>query len=354
MMQLFNFFGNLMGYLLWALYCVFKNYGVAIILFTLIIKIVLFPTSINQQKSMAKNAKLGEKQKELQKKYGNDRQRYNEELQKLYEKENMSPYSGCLTTLLPFPIMLGIYYSVIFPLKNTLHISAEAIANATEYVSKIPGLTSTGNYVELTIVKNWAVLKDSIAQFFTQGEIAKIESFEKGFKIFGINLLDTPKGSHFTDLLWLIPVLCILSYWASTFYMQKASGQKSQGCMNATMYLMPLLSAYWAYMMPGAVGFYWIISSVFAFAQSVIIQNFYSLNHMTAMNEAQHFVSMCNKEAELKPLSEDMQRKIAEKIESQANVNVQNNSQKNSKTSSKKKNSGAKKNNSSDYLGNKK
>ena len=127
MMQIFNFFGSILGYLLWFLYTIFRNYGVAIILFTVILKLVMFPMSIKQQKSMASQSKLADKQKELQKKYGTNKQKYNEELAKLYEKEGVNPGSGCLTSLLPFPIMLGIYYSVILPLSNTLHIASGSI-----------------------------------------------------------------------------------------------------------------------------------------------------------------------------------------------------------------------------------
>ena len=132
MMQIFNFFGSIFGYLLWFLYTIFQNYGVAIILFTIIVKALVFPFSIKSQKSMAAQSRLAAKQKELQARYGNDKMKYNEELQKLYEKEGVNPGGGCLTTLLPLPIMLGIYYSVIFPLSNTLHVASDSIAKATE------------------------------------------------------------------------------------------------------------------------------------------------------------------------------------------------------------------------------
>ena len=127
MMAIFNFFGSILGYLLWFLYTIFKNYGVAILLFTIILKVLMFPMSVKQQRSMASQAKLAEKQRELQKKYANNKQKYNDELMKLYEKEGVSPSSGCLTTLLPFPIMLGIFYSVAYPLSNTLHIASETV-----------------------------------------------------------------------------------------------------------------------------------------------------------------------------------------------------------------------------------
>ena len=83
MMQIFNFFGSIFGYLLWFLYTIFQNYGVAIILFTIIVKALVFPFSIKSQKSMAAQSRLAAKQKELQARYGNDKMKYNEELQKL-------------------------------------------------------------------------------------------------------------------------------------------------------------------------------------------------------------------------------------------------------------------------------
>ena len=109
MMDIFNWFGSLLGYLLWFLYGIVRNYGVAIILFTLIVKVLVFPFSVKQQKSMASQAKVQKKVKELQKIYANDKMKLNEEVQKLYQKEGVSMSGGCLTMLIPYPILLGIY-----------------------------------------------------------------------------------------------------------------------------------------------------------------------------------------------------------------------------------------------------
>jgi len=109
MMDIFNFFGNILGYLLWFFYTLIPNYGVAIILFSFVVKIIIFPFSIKQQKSMAANSKMSVKQKELQKKYGNDKAKLQEETQKMYAKEGVNPASGCLTSFIPFPIMIGLF-----------------------------------------------------------------------------------------------------------------------------------------------------------------------------------------------------------------------------------------------------
>lgn len=353
-MQVFNFFGSILGYLLWFLYCIFKNYGVAIILFTIILKALMFPFSLKQQKSMAKQAKLSEKMNEIKKRCGTDKVKYNEEVQKIYEKEGVNPSSGCLTTLIPFPIMLGIYYSVIFPLQNTLHIAANTVTKATEFMARIPGVSSLGNYVELEVVKNWQYLSSNEAfrSIFSYSDIEKIDSFTKGFSFAGLDLLNTPQGSTFGEFLWLIPVLCLLSYWASTFLMNKASGVKQQGCMNVMMYAMPLLSAYWSYIMPAAVGFYWVITSVIGGVQSYITTKYFSVNHMTAMNEAQHFVSMQLSEESVRPLPANMQREIADKLTAQSSQLSAE--KKNAKPGAKKKGKGAAGKSSNDYLGNKK
>lgn len=348
-MGLFNFFGSILGYLLWFLYTIFKNYGVAIIFFTIIIKALMFPLSVKQQKSMSGQAKLSEKQKEIQKRCGNDKARYNEEMAKLYEKENINPMSGCILSLIPFPIMLGIYYSVIMPLSNTLHIASDTVAKATEYVQRLPGVTSISQYAELDIVKNWALLKDHLTMFSPE-DIDKIESFTTGFKFLGLDLLKTPQYAGFMEFLWVIPVLCLLSSWLMTFYMNKASGVKQQGCTKWTMYLLPLISVYWSFIMPAAVGFYWVLSSLTSGIQSVITNKYFSVNHMTALNEAERFVTMEQREAAIRPLPAALQKEIADKIEAQNAVSAQK-TQKQTKVQKKKNNKQNK--SSSDYLGKK-
>lgn len=317
-MAIFNFFGSILGYLLWFLYTIFKNYGVAIILFTIILKLALFPTTIKQQRSMASQAKLAEKQKELQKKYAANRNKYNEELTKLYEKEGVNPSSGCLTTLLPFPIMLGIYYSVIMPLSNTLHIASATVQQATDYISKIPGVVSTnGIYSELQIIRNFDALRDSLTMFSEQ-DLEKIGDFSTGFKFLGLDLLATPQGAAFSTFLWLIPVLSLVTSVAfqvyTMWYQSKTTGQKPQGCMIVMTCVFPLISLYWAYTMPAAVGFYWVVSSLTSWAQSVVTNKYFSAAQMTAMTEAQRAVTLELAEASVRPLPAAAQKEIADRL----------------------------------------
>ena len=181
-MQIFSWIGNVFGYLLWFFYEFTKNYGVSIILFTIVLKIIMFPFSIKQQKSMAKNTRLQGKQKEIQKKYGDNKQKMSEEMQKLYQQEGVNPMGGCLTSIIPLIIMMGIYYSVVNPLQNTLHIAGSKVEEARQLLQQVPGVGNlfSGFYGEIDIVKHFDFFKDFLPMF-SADEAANIASFGQGF-----------------------------------------------------------------------------------------------------------------------------------------------------------------------------
>lgn len=356
MVGIFNFFGNILGYLLKALYLVVNNYGVAIILFTIILKIVMFPFSIKQQKSTAAQSKLTAKQQELQKKYANNRAKYNEELQLLYQKEGVSPGGGCLTALIPFPIMLGLYYAVVFPIKNVLHFSEEIVEAASALLKTVPGVSNLFSgarvYSEMQIVKHFSTLKPYLTMF-SENQLEELETFSKSFKFLSFDLLVTPQGSSFSSTLWLIPVLCLVSAWLQQFYMGKTNPamQQQQGCMKYSMYLLPLMTVYFAYTMPAAIGFYWVISQLTGFGQTVIIHKFYGPAALTAKQEAQRAVLRLSQEEKIEPLPLEEQRLIEEKIIASLNANNADANAKNQKRNAKKK---TEKNKTDNYIGSKK
>ena len=297
MTQFFNIFGSLFGYVLWAAYSFVNNFGIAIIIFTLVFKVVLFPSSIKQQKSMAANSKLQARQRALQEKYGNDKQRYNEELQKLYEKENVSPFSGCLTSLLPMFVMLGIYYSVVRPLSNVLHIAGDKVAQLTEYVNSIPGLSlnvsSIYSEIELLRIFDSISTQSGVSNILTGDEIEKIKLLSGGFEFFGLDLLSTPKFAG--GWILLIPILCLVTSVGSQVFMMFMKGNpmsQQQGCMKYMFIALPVLTAWIAYTVPAAVGFYWICSTVFGFVQTLIMNKFYSPDILNAKAEAAHIARL--------------------------------------------------------------
>jgi len=133
--------------------------------------------------------------------------------------------------------------------------------------------------------------------------------------------------------------------------------QSQQGCMKYTMYLLPLLSAYWAYIMPAAVGIYWVVSSLVGAAQSVVMNKFFSNEQITAKQEVSHFLLLESNESSVKPLPVALQNMVADKIKAQAAANTENANKKAAKAQDKKKksSSSSKKNSnsSSDYMGKK-
>ncbi len=303
--SIFNWFGSILGYLLWFLYEIVPNYGIAIILFTIITKVLLVPFSVKQQKSMAANSKMAAKQQEIRTRYANDRLKQQEEMQKLMEQEGMNPTSGCLVTLIPFPIMLGIYYTVLYPIQNVLHISIESINQATALLSQIPGVGTTFNagYSQMEIIKHFDQLRPHLTMF-TGDELDRMAGLSRGFNFCGLNLLDTPQGSHFLTFMWLIPALCLLTSLLSQVIMMKMQPGMSQqqGCMKWMMYLMPLFTAWIAYTVPGAVGFYWTIQTAASFVQSLLLRKFYSPAIVSAKAEAQRIALREEEEARMKPL----------------------------------------------------
>ncbi|MCQ4021957.1 MULTISPECIES: YidC/Oxa1 family membrane protein insertase [unclassified Ruminococcus] len=311
-MDIFNFIGSLLGYVLYFCFMIVKNYAWAIVLFTIIIKAVLFPTSIKQQKNMAKNARMAAKQRELQEKYGNDRVKLNEELQKLQQREGVSPTSGCLTTMaLPMILLFGIYYSVINPLTNTLHFAAESVNNCVSYLNTLPGIGNSFNnfYGQIDILK-LAQSNEGVTYlngFFSADQISQIKEFGASCNLFGLDLLGRPNiggFNPFTNPLILIPVFCLISSLAAqliTMRIQsKNTGTKQPGCMMVMFLFMPLISVYISYTVPAAVGFYWIISTLLGLVQSLILQKFYNVNIMTAKAEAQRVALLDVNEAKVK------------------------------------------------------
>lgn len=305
-MQIFGFLGSLLGWILWGAFYILKDFGLAIIIFTIIVKACVFPFSVKQQKSMAGTVRLQKKQKEIQEKYANNRQKANEEIQKLYEKEGVKPMGGCLTTLIPMLVLFGIFYAVGWPLTNTLHIDSSSVNNALSYVNTIPGYSSvTGmyNYQEINLLKVFPNIAntEAIQGIFSATDITKINELLNGFNTFGIDLLAVPSDFGFLSLYILFPVLCFASNVGSQLIMQRINKNQmaQQGCMKVMLLAMPLFSAYIAYVVPCAMAFYWIVSAVLGLVQSILLGKIFSAAQLTATTEARHAALMFENEAKV-------------------------------------------------------
>ncbi len=353
---IFNIIGGIFGYILWGAFYLVNNYGIAIILFTIAIKLLLLPFSIKQQKSMAANARLQVKQREIMDRYKNDRVKANEEVQKLMAKENVSPTSGCFPMIAPMIVMFGVYYSVRYPLTNTLHIAAEKVSAAMNSIATLPGIGAGINsqYGEISIFRYFNFLQKYLVDqngspLFSQNEVDSINHFAGGFNFCGLDLLATPSQSSFSSMMWLIPVLCFVTSVISMLVMQKLNGTKMQGCMVLMVVLMPLFSAWIAYTVPGAVGFYWIASTILGFVQSLIMYIFYSPSIIEARAEASRVILRREQEAEYEFI-ENEEFDAAAAAASETFEPVERKTKNNKKS---KKKSG-KQSNASDYMGKKK
>ena len=305
-MQIFGFLGSLLGYILWGAFYILKDFGLSIIVFTLIVKLILFPFSVKQQKSMAGTARLSKKQKELQEKYGNNREKYSEELNKLYEKEGVKPMGGCLTTIIPLIVILGIFYAVAYPLTNTLHLNSEDVNNALSYINTIPGYSASVNptYQEISLLKIFPniINTEAVQGIFNAQEISTIQMFTAGFNTFGVDLLAIPKDYGIFSWYIMFPVLCFASNIGSQLVMtmiNKNQMAQQQGCMKVMLFVLPLFSAYIAYTVPAAVAFYWIISAVISLVQSIVLSKIFSPAQLTANSEAGHVAAMLENEAKI-------------------------------------------------------
>lgn len=308
-MALFNLFGSIFGYVLWPILYVVQNYGIAILIFAILAKIVLFPFSIKQQKAMANNARLQKKQQEIREKYKNNKVKANEEMQKLYQKEGVNPSSGCLTSIIPMLVMLGIFYSISSPLTNTLHLNSDLINSVVEYAQHMPGMPlHTGintYYQQIEVLNNFSAMAntDFVNNCFTQAEISNINLLANGFELLpgsGISMLEVPSTYGFFGSFYiLIPILCFVSSVVTQIITMKLNSTNMQGCMMFMMLAMPLFSAYIAYSVPAAVGFYWICSTLLGLVQSIVMHKFYNPVSMIANQEARHIALLEENESKL-------------------------------------------------------
>lgn len=271
-------FGIPLGWIMWLLYTVIRNYGICLILFTVIIKAALFPLSIKQQKSSAKMAVFQPKMAEIQKKYANNKQKQQEELMKFYEEHGYNPMSGCLPLFIQFPILFGIIDVVYNPLKHILRIPRDVISEMTEILA---GTVENFNsyQAELQIVA--AVQDPSRVSLFSGIDptyIEKITNFD--YSLFGLDLGIVPQ----MQLSWMliIPLLsgvtALLTSVVSMRLNPNAAQQNQQsGCMmKGMMYGMPLFSLWITFTVPVGVGIYWIISNILAMVQTIILNKMYN------------------------------------------------------------------------------
>lgn len=292
-MNIFNTIGDalgkLLGFILWYFFDLFDSFVPAVFIFVLIIKVISFPFELKSRKAMLKGAKVSEKTREIQKKYANNRQKMNEEMAKLYEKEGFNPMGGCLPQILPMLVFTGVYGAVFRPLTNLFHIADGALSSATEVIKGIPGLTGDFNsvYAQLEMIKIFPQVRDKLTMF-TAEQVGNIMDFNRGFNFFGLDLFAVPMSSEFSTLAWIWPVLSTITMFASIIISQKISGtnQAAPGCAKFIPFMIPLLFVFITLYAPAALGAYYTAFNLVTLVQSVLMAKFFGPKALEAKEEA--------------------------------------------------------------------
>lgn len=275
-----------LGWAMWLCYTVVRNYGFALIFFTLITKLLLFPMTLKQQKSTVKMAMIKPKMDNIQKKYANNKEKLNEEMLKVYQEAGYNPMSGCLPMLIQFPILFGVIDVVYKPLTHIIHLSKDVISQAEQIVQGLEGVVVSAAMPQISIINGVKLYPELFTSLMTEDQITRISDLNMTF--LGIDLSAIPTMAF--NALLLIPILSGLTSFLISWQSMKnnaATTSDSAGSMKTMMYIMPLFSLFFCFQVPAGVGLYWVISNVFSYLQSVILHKKYNPQEMAAKIKAE-------------------------------------------------------------------
>lgn len=277
---------NLFGYLLNWLYQIFNNYGVAIIVFSVLLRIILIPITIKQQKSMKKSAEMQEKMNEIQRKYRNNPEKLNQETIDLYKREKMSPFTGCLSSILQIIIILAVFYLVSKPLTYMKKVDTGLI---DKYVQEIKEETGTSPaYAEIAVI---------------QKKSAEDSNVYINMEFLGLDLSKVPNQNLTDYKVYIIPILYVITTFISIKITNNLQSKKKKDIkliessengekskeevepqeealesmqqMNKSMsYMMPIMSVFIAFIAPLGLALYWFVSNVLMIIERLIINKF--------------------------------------------------------------------------------
>ena len=281
---MFNFFATIFGYVLNYIYGIVNNYGLSIILFTILLKLIMLPISIKQQKTMKKSAKVQGQVKEIQDKYKNDPTRMNQEIMDLYKKENMSPFGGCFSSIIQIVLIISMFYLVSRPLTYMKHVDTELI---NQYSQELQETEGRANYQEIGIIR----LKGN-----------EDDRVNLNMNFLGLNLSAVPSQNYSDPKVFIIPVLYVITSIISTRITTKLNSPKNKKEekkeevskdtkelvkkeddenidmmeeMNKNMTLMmPLMTVSIALIAPLGLALYWLINNIFMLTERLLLNKY--------------------------------------------------------------------------------
>lgn len=282
-MGLFDIFAVPLGWLLKFIYDFVGNYGVALILFTLVTKIILFPLSWKQKKSSIKMAAIQPLINDINKKYANNPQKRQEEMVRVQQENGVSASAGCLPILIQMPILFGLINVIYEPLTHLAKLSDDVIASAQAITEGMAGTLSRYS-PQSTILTSIRTNPEAFSDILNAEQIAFCQDLNMSF--LGLDLTAIPDIKHFS-ILWIIPVLSVVFMLAQNFIMTKLNGQKMEGMMKWMPIYMGAMFGYISFVIPAGVSIYWIFSSVFGIVQEFVLRIFFDPEKEKAKVEEQ-------------------------------------------------------------------
>ncbi len=289
-----------LGFLIQVIYNLVQNYGLSIILFTIIIKLILLPLQIHSQKAMKKQQKVQPIIAELQKKYANDQQKLSAEMMKVYKENGVSMSGGCLPLLIQMPILYALYRVIQRPLtyiKGIDFTSEAVIANVQKVLSmmkeQFPDVI--GNLADSTVDQINKMYQIHLSTWADKLGLAKDFGWDINFNFLGLDLSGIPSkaiteimAGNFSDigtiLLILIPIIAMLATWFSMKQSQsmtqnpnaRQNEDNPAQSMNKSMSLMmPIMTGFFTVTLPSGIGIYWIVSSLVQIAQQYVLNKYF-------------------------------------------------------------------------------
>lgn len=273
------FLANLLGYVLNYLYNWVQNYGWAIIIFSVLLKLILLPFTIKQQKNIKKSAKISEETSKLQVKYKNDPEKLNREIMDLYKREKASPFSGCLSSVLQLIIFISVFYLVSSPLTYMKKIDKTIIDN---YKTELTESGQTSSYPEIKIIEN---------------KSQEDEKVNINMNFLGLDLSKVPMQNLNDVRVYIIPILYIVVIFINTKITTnltsknnnknknennkelKTAGEETteeqmesiQQMTNSMSYMMPIMSVAIALIAPLGLSLYWLVSNLLQLVERITI-----------------------------------------------------------------------------------
>lgn len=254
------------------------SYGVALILFTLVVKLVLLPFQLKSKKSMLRMNRMQGKLNDIKTRYANNQQKQQEAMAELCAKEGINPMSGCLWSMIPFPILIALYYIIRVPLRYFMSLSESVIAEITTLAGTLGFTAAEGSqayeqiYLAKFIHEHWA---DFAGKF--DGLI------DLNYNFLHIDLAAQPSSlfSQFPGGGWpvwgaLLPIISAGIQFAMSFITMRTNGSAPNGSTKTMMYMMPLMTLWMGYILPSALCIYWIANSAFSLIQEVTLNKYFN------------------------------------------------------------------------------